>query len=61
MDWSALRRIGLCQLGLRPADFWALTPIELLLMLGVDPAQSPMERSRLAELERLYPDQSKET
>lgn len=61
MDWSALRRIGLCQLGLRPADFWALTPIELLLMLGVDPAQSPMERSRLAELERLHPDQSKET
>lgn len=61
MDWSALRRMGLCQLGLRPADFWALTPIELLLMLGVDPAQSPMGRSRLAELERLYPDQSKET
>lgn len=61
MDWSALRRIGLCQLGLRPADFWALTPIELLLMLGVDPAQSQMGRSRLAELERLYPDQSKET
>ncbi len=59
MDWMALRQIGLFRLGLKPLEFWALTPIELLLMLGADPGQGPMGRNRLTELERIYPDQTK--
>ncbi|MCT4684014.1 MAG: phage tail assembly chaperone, partial [Roseicyclus sp.] len=33
-DWPALMRVGLQGLGLAPAVFWALTPAELLMMLG---------------------------
>ena len=28
-DWPGLMRAGICGLGLRPAEFWALTPAEL--------------------------------
>lgn len=55
-DWPGLMRLGLGRLRLRPADFWALTPLELLLMLGIDPAAAPMGRARLAELARAFPD-----
>jgi uncharacterized phage protein (TIGR02216 family) len=55
-DWSGLLRAGLRGLGLRPAQFWALTPFELMLMLGLDPATPPMGQQRLAELSRAYPD-----
>ena len=41
---------------LQPAQFWALTPAELLLMLGLDGARPPMARARLEELARAYPD-----
>lgn len=33
-DWGALMRAGIFGLGLKPAEFWALTPAELMLMLG---------------------------
>lgn len=56
MDWPNLLRAGLHVLRLRPADFWALTPAELQMMLGLDEKLMPMARDRLAELERAYPD-----
>lgn len=55
-DWPALMRAGLRGLGLTPEDFWALTPAELWLMLGVDRAQMPMGRQRLDELSSRFPD-----
>lgn len=55
-DWPALMRAGIRGLGLRPQEFWALTPAELLLMLGAGSGTAPMGRSRLDELARAYPD-----
>ena len=55
-DWPALMRAGMRGLGLRPAEFWALTPAELLLMLGKGAGTPPLSRSRLDELSRAYPD-----
>ena len=56
MDWAGLLRVGLRLLRLRPAEFWALTPAELMMMLGADAATPAMGRARLAELAALYPD-----
>ncbi len=56
MDWAALMRAGLHGLRLAPADFWALTPADLMLMLGADKSDAPMGRERLDELARAYPD-----
>ncbi|WP_335948863.1 rcc01693 family protein [Salipiger bermudensis] len=58
-DWPALMRAGLRGLGLRPGEFWALTPAELRLMLGADSAARPMGRARLEELLADFPDQVK--
>jgi uncharacterized phage protein (TIGR02216 family) len=52
-DWPALLKLAL-QGGLRPAEFWALTPRELVLTLGLDEVAQPLNRARLLELERLY-------
>ena len=57
-DWPALMRAGIRGLGLRPGEFWALTPAELRLMLG-DAAPAPLRRARLDELLAAYPDQAK--
>jgi len=62
LDWPGLMRMGLGParlggLGLRPAEFWALTPAELALMLGVEArGAAAMTRDRLAELVARYPD-----
>lgn len=61
LDWPALMRVGLRPremggLGLHPAQFWALTPAELALMLGIEPGAGLMTRDRLAELVTRYPD-----
>ena len=56
LDWPALMRAGLRGLGLRPAEFWALTPAELLLMLGLEGGSVAMGRARLAELSAAWPD-----
>ena len=56
MDWPGMMRLGLGQLGLRPAEFWALTPAELLAMAGLEAGDAPMSRARLADLARAYPD-----
>ena len=55
-DWPGLMRAGMLGLRLRPAQFWALTPAELLLMLGLDGARPPMARAQLEELAAAYPD-----
>lgn len=58
LDWSALMRAGLKGLGLRPAEFWALTPAELQLMLGDPGATAPLLSDGLAALMAAYPDKS---
>ncbi len=60
LDWPALMRAGIAGLGLRPAEFWALTPAELRLMLGLTGSAAPMARDRLEELCRAFPDQGDE-
>lgn len=56
LDWPGLMRAGIRGLGLRPAEFWSLTPAELWLMLGPEAGDMPMGRNRLDELSRNYPD-----
>lgn len=56
LDWPGLMRAGMRGLGLRPEQFWALTPAELALMLGVEAGGARMTRDRLAELAGRYPD-----
>lgn len=60
IDWPGLMRAGLHQLGLEPAAFWRLSPVELRIMLGVDAAGPSLTRARLAELAAAYPDATKE-
>lgn len=55
-DWAALMRAGMRGAGLTPEAFWRLTPVELLLILGVEAGAAPMTRARLAALEADYPD-----
>ena len=49
MDWPALMAAGMGGLRLPPETFWALTPAELMTMLGLAKA-APMDRARLGEL-----------
>jgi len=49
-------RAGLLGLRLQPAQFWALTPAELRMMLGQGAADAPMNRAGLEALEAAYPD-----
>ncbi|MFV0383684.1 rcc01693 family protein [Paracoccus sp. (in: a-proteobacteria)] len=60
LDWPGLMRAGMQGLGLRPDQFWRLTPAELALMLGVDAGSPAMTRGRLAELAARYPDPKRE-
>ena len=55
-DWPSLMQAGIRGLGLRPDEFWALTPVELRLMLGEDSGSKPMGRARLDELMAAFPD-----
>lgn len=56
VNWPELMRAGLVQLRLKPVEFWALTPAELMVMLGHGAGQAPMGRARLGDLLRAYPD-----
>lgn len=56
IDWPGLMRAGIGGLRLEPAVFWALTPAELRLMLGLEAAVPPLSRARLAELVAAFPD-----
>lgn len=55
-DWPSLMRAGMRGLGLRPEDFWALTPAELQVLLGEGSGSRPLGRSRLDELMAAFPD-----
>lgn len=59
LDWPGLMRAGIRSLGLRPAEFWALTPAELALMLGVEFGAGVMSRSRLDDLMARFPDRAR--
>ncbi|EAR51077.1 hypothetical protein OG2516_04244 [Oceanicola granulosus HTCC2516] len=56
LDWRGLMRAGIGGLGLSPAEFWALTPAELLVRLGLTGGGAPMARARLEELAAAFPD-----
>jgi uncharacterized phage protein (TIGR02216 family) len=56
IDWRGLMRAGLNGLGLEPAAFWRLTPVELRIMLGAEQLAPPLTRARLAELAAAFPD-----
>lgn len=56
LDWPGLMRAGMRGLKLKPAEFWALSPGELLFLLGRDSDAAPMARARLEELARAFPD-----
>lgn len=49
-------RAGMRGLGLSPRDFWQLTPAELVLLLGGGDGAAPLNRDRLEELARAFPD-----
>ncbi len=59
LDWPGLMRAGLRGLSLTPEQFWRLTPVELLVMLGVEAGPPPLTRARLEELARAFPDARK--
>lgn len=61
LAWAAMHRAGLGTLKLTPAQFWSLTPHDLLVMLGLDGAGGLMTRDRLATLMAAFPDDEKET
>lgn len=48
---------GIVGLGLKPHEFWALTPGELMLMLGVGKGAGAMTRSGLETLSMAFPDE----
>ncbi|MEM9909490.1 MAG: rcc01693 family protein [Pseudomonadota bacterium] len=56
-NWAALMRAGIKGLGLRPHDFWALTPSEFEILLGRPSGVSPLRRTRLDQLLAEFPDQ----
>lgn len=60
IDWHGLMQVGLHGLGLEPAVFWRLSPVELRIMLGREQSFSPLTRARLAELAAAYPDARKD-
>ncbi|MFX0542397.1 rcc01693 family protein [Roseovarius sp. S4756] len=55
-DWPGLMQAGLRGLGLKPAEFWALTPAELRVMLGEVRGAAPLGRRGLDALMQAYPD-----
>jgi len=59
LDWPGLMRAGLRGLRLSPAQFWALTPAELALMLGQGGGPAPLRRSGLDRLMKAFPDPTK--
>lgn len=55
-NWAALMRAGITEGGLRPPEFWALSPAELLVVLGRQGSGAPMSRSRFEDLAAQFPD-----
>ena len=55
-NWPALMQAGMRGLGLKPHEFWALTPAELELMLGPQAGIAPLRRGGLEALMADFPD-----
>ena len=60
LAWGDLLRLALQKLRLRPDEFWALTPAELALMLGLAGGSGSMTRESLQDLMARFPDDTKE-
>lgn len=58
--WPALMRAGLRELGLRPAEFWSLTPAELMVMLGRGGETGSLDRAGFEALRAAFPDMLEE-
>ncbi|OSP54340.1 rcc01693 family protein [Pseudoruegeria sp. SK021] len=56
IDWPGLLRTGVQRVGLKPEEFWKLTPAELLLMLGAGQGEVPLSRAQLEQLASRFPD-----
>ncbi|MGR3485922.1 MAG: phage tail assembly chaperone [Paracoccaceae bacterium] len=56
IDWPGLMARAL-RAGLRPAEFWALTPREAALTLGLSAGPGPLTRDGLAALMSRHPDE----
>ena len=57
-DWAAMIRVGIGQLRLPVADFWALTPVELMILVNPDGSQiRPMGRSGFEAMQAQFPDE----
>ncbi len=55
-DWPNLLRAGIHQLGLKPAEFWQLTPAELEVMMGPGFEEMCLSRSGFERLMQTFPD-----
>ena len=55
-DWPVLLAAGIQRLGLRPQEFWQLTPAEFALMFGQGGAETSLARAGLEQLMDAYPD-----
>lgn len=60
VNWAALMRLGMVELRLRPEQFWALTPAELMLMTGMGGEGTSLSRAGFADLSASFPDGIKE-
>lgn len=58
-DWVSLMRAGIQGLGLKPAEFWQLTPAELQMMLDQFCGETPLSRDRMNALLSVYPDEER--
>ena len=59
--WAQMQRLALRQLRLKPWEFWALTPFEFLMMLGLDQGAAVMNRTQLSNLMDAFPDAGPDT
>ena len=59
LDWGGLLKAAAAR-GIRPAEMWAMTPVELLIVLGRAGGPAAMGRARLEELAAAWPDRPKE-
>ena len=64
IDWSLFYKICVGMMGMRPIDFWQLSPQEVYFAVsgfkqfhaGPDEKPEPMPSDRMKELMELYPD-----
>lgn len=55
-DWPAMLQVALRDMGLKPNEFWGLTPAEFLTMSGLGNRGYAMGRSDFSALMARFPD-----